>query len=209
MMTVLKREPLRPHGARGSRGSAGFTLVEVVVSSSILAFALAGSFRGWSQGQALVQQAAQRQALLDAVEQDLQRQQGFVIQKLKAKAPWACEVPLAELREGMKALPHDLPETVERQWFMDDASSALAIRYLSPKLQAPRKRLLAFERRGSICDEAVCDDEARATGPGPGDQNAKGDGLQPGGTSDNRRSPGPAGGPCAAQGAELVGAATS
>ena len=51
MMPVLKREPLRPHGdgARRSMGSStGFTLVEVVVSSSILAFALAGSFRGWS-----------------------------------------------------------------------------------------------------------------------------------------------------------------
>ncbi|MYC49175.1 MAG: type II secretion system protein [Synechococcus sp. SB0662_bin_14] len=155
MMPVLKREPLRPHGAKRPRGSAGFTLAEVVVSSSILAFALAGSFRGWSQGQALVRQANQRQALLDAVEQDLQRQQGFVIQTLKAKAPWACEMPLAELRQGLAALPHDLPETVERQWFMDDAPPALAIRYSSPNLPAPRERLLAFERRGSICDEAL------------------------------------------------------
>ncbi|HBP53090.1 MAG TPA: hypothetical protein DD643_01470, partial [Synechococcus sp. UBA8638] len=195
MMPILKRQPLRLHG---SRDSAGFTLVEVVVSSSILAFALAGSFRGWSQGQALVQQANQRQVLLDAVEQDLQRQQGFVIQQLKTKAPWACEMPLAELREKLKALPHDLPETVERQWFMDDASPVLAIRYSSPKLQAPRERLLAFERRGSICDEAVCDDKAKAmvTGSGSGDQDPAGGGIQPGGTADHCCSAEPAGGPC-------------
>ena len=207
-MPVLKREPLRPHGAKCSRGNAGFTLVEVVVSSSILAFALAGSFRGWSQGQALVQQAHQRQALLDGIEQDLQRQQGFVIQKLKAKAPWACELPLAELREGLEALPHDLPDTVERQWFMDGGSSALNIRYSSPKLQAPRKRLLAFERRGSICDEAVCDDKDGAARQNRGGQDPAGGGVQSGGAPDHCCSPEPAGGPCVAQKSELVGATT-
>ena len=222
-MPLLKREPLRPHGARRSRGrtqgqrrwrapmdsSAGFTLVEVVVSSSILAFALAGSFRGWSQGQALVQQANQRQALLDAVEQDLQRQQGFVIQTLKAKPPWACEMPLAELKTKLEDLPHDLPDGVERDWPIQGQPPTLAVRYSSPKLQAPRERLLALERRGSICDEAVCDDEAMAARQSTGDQGAEGDGIQPGGVADHRRSAEPAGGPCAAQESELVGAATS
>lgn len=212
-MPVLKRGPLRPHGGGfqpRTVSSTGFTLVEVVVSSSILAFALAGSFRGWSQGQALVQQAHQRQVFLDAVEQDLQRQQGFVIQQLKAKPPWACEVTLDELRKGLEALPHDLPEAVERQWFMEDQPPALAIRYSSPQSQAPRKRLLALARRGSICDEAVCDDEAMATGPSSEDRGTAGGGrLQPGGVADHRRSPGLAGGPCDAQGAELVGAAAA
>jgi len=132
--------------------SAGFTLVEVVVSSSILAFALASSFRGWSQGQALVQQANQRQRLLDAVEQDLQRQQGFVIQKLKAKPPWACEMPLAELQTTLETLSHhDLPDTVERQWLLQGQPPALAIRYTSPNLQSPRERLLALGG-GSVCE---------------------------------------------------------
>ena len=167
MMPVLKREPLgRPPGAshparsrpkaRGLWGfhppvvsDTGFTLVEVVVSSSILAFALAGSFRGWSQGQALVQQANQRQVLLDAVEQDLQRQQGFVIRELKPKAPWACDVSLVELKTKLQALSHDLPEAVERQWVRKDEPSGLTIRYTAPNLQ-PRQRLLAL-RGGAGC----------------------------------------------------------
>ena len=164
-MTPLKTRPLQPHGARrtrcrtqGQRGwcvppasAAGFTLVEVVVSSSILAFALAGSFRGWSQGQALVQQANQRLVLLDAVEQDLQRQQGFVIQTLKANPPWACEISLPELRKELEDLPHDLPEGVEREWPIEDALPGLAVRYTAPGLQAPRQRLLALEG-GKACD---------------------------------------------------------
>ena len=157
MMPVLKREPLRPHGdgARRSMGSStGFTLVEVVVSSSILAFALAGSFRGWSQGQALVQQANQRQVLLDAIEQDLQRQQGLVIQTLKTTLPWACEVSLADLRSTLQALSHDLPDVVERQWPVESQPSGLAIRYTVPKLKAPRQRLLAL-RGGPVCDQAM------------------------------------------------------
>ncbi|MCY4055844.1 MAG: type II secretion system protein [Cyanobacteria bacterium MAG CAR4_bin_6] len=169
MMPVLGREPLQPHDASRSRcsrpqdrwrrklrrrmvDSAGFTLVEVVVSSSILAFALASSFRGWSQGQALVQQANQRQGLLDAVEQDLQRQQGFVVQKLKAKPPWACEMPLAELKEQLSGLAsHDLPDTVERQWLLQGQPPVLAIRYTSPNLQSSRERLLALGG-GSVCE---------------------------------------------------------
>lgn len=169
MTPVLRREPLRPHGAKHSRrsrpqghwlqglhqrtvSSAGFTLVEVVVSSSILAFALASSFRGWSQGQALVQQASQRQALLDAIEQDLQRQQGRVIRSLKSQPPWACDdPPLAELQATLKNLPHDLPDTVERQWLMEGQPPALAIRYTSPSLQSPRERLLALSG-GSVCE---------------------------------------------------------
>lgn len=203
MMPVLKREPVQPLAS-----SAGFTLVEVVVSSSILALALAGSFSGWRQGEALVRQANQRQVILDAVEQDLQRQQGLVIQTLKTKPPWACEVSLDELREGLEALSHDLPEAVERQWFMEGASPALAIRYSSAKLQAPRERLLALRRRGSVCDEAICDDEAMATGPSSGDQGAAGGGIQPGGTAGHCCSPELAGGPCAAQESGLAGAAT-
>jgi len=130
--------------------SAGFTLVEVVVSSSILAFALASSFRGWSQGQALVQQANQRQRLLDAVEQDLQRQQGRVIRSL-SQPPWACDLTLAELQSTLETLSHDLPDTVERQWLLQGQPPALAIRYTSPNLQSPRERLLALGG-GSVCE---------------------------------------------------------
>lgn len=154
-MPVLKREPGGGFHL-WTASSAGFTLVEVVVSSSILAFALAGSFRGWSQGQALVQQANQRQVLLDAVEQDLQRQQGLVIQTLKTTLPWACEVSLAELQSRLQALSHDLPDVVEREWPMESQPSALAIRYTAPKLKAPRQRLLAL-RGGAICDEVMTD----------------------------------------------------
>ena len=164
MMPVLGREPLQPPGSSRSRprshwprkrrrrmvSSAGFTLVEVVVSSSILAFALASSFRGWSQGQALVQQANQRQRLLDAVEQDLQRQQGRVIRSL-SQPPWACEMPLAELQATLETLSHDLPDTVERQWLLQGQPPALAIRYTSPNLQSPRERLLALGG-GSVCE---------------------------------------------------------
>lgn len=153
-LTPCRATASGPWGCPPTTSSAGFTLVEVVVSSSILALALAGSFRGWSQGQALVQQANQRQVVLDAVEQDLQRQQGFVIQALKAKPPWACEVSLSALKTELQGLPHDLPDTVERQWSMEDAPSALAIHYSSPSLQAPRKRLLALERSSSICAQA-------------------------------------------------------
>ncbi|KKZ11136.1 MAG: hypothetical protein TE42_08610 [Candidatus Synechococcus spongiarum SP3] len=154
-MPALKRGPLQPHGRwrlhpRTASG-AGFTLVEVVVSSSILAFALAGSFRGWSQGQALVQRANQRQALLDAVEQDLQRQQGFVIQALRKKPPWACELPLSVLKKQLQDLPHDLPDAVERQWPIQGQWSALAVRYTAPKLRAPRERWLALGG-GAVCD---------------------------------------------------------
>ncbi|MCY3537330.1 MAG: type II secretion system protein [Cyanobacteria bacterium MAG IRC1_bin_28] len=164
MTPVLRREPLRPHDAKRSRphghwlrglhqrtvSSAGFTLVEVVVSSGILAFALASSFRGWSQGQALVQQANQRQALLDAVDQDLQRQQGRVIQSL-SQPPWACDLPLAELQTTLETLSHDLPDAVERQWLIQGHPPALAIRYTSPSLQSPRERLLALSG-GPVCE---------------------------------------------------------
>jgi len=163
MMPARRREPLR-HGPWRFRprdpwlegfqqqmvASAGFTLVEVVVSSSILAFALAGSFRGWSQGQALVQQANQRQVFLDAIEQDLQRQQGGVIRKL-SQPPWACELSLAQLETELKALPHDLPEAVERQWVRQGQPAALVIRYTTPNLQAPRERFLALSG-GSACE---------------------------------------------------------
>ena len=168
MMPFLRGEPLLSHGARHPRrsrrkdhgllgwrqrmvSSAGFTLVEVVVSSSILAFALAGSFRGWSQGQALMQQASQRQVLLDAIAQDLERQQGLVIQTLKTTLPWACELPLSALKQQLQALSHDLPDAVERQWLIEGQPPALAIRYTAPNLQVPRERLLALSR-GSACE---------------------------------------------------------
>ena len=167
MMPILMA-PWRPHGTRYSgprpkdyclRGlhqrmasSAGFTLVEVVVSSSILAFALAGSFQGWSQGQALVRQANQRQALLDAIAQDLQRQQGLVIRSLE-KPPWACELSLSALKKQLQDhLSYDLPEGAERQWLIQGGPPALAIRYTAPHLQAPRERLLALGGGGSVCE---------------------------------------------------------
>ena len=130
--------------------STGFTLVEMVVSSSILALALASSFRGWSQGQALVQQANQRQVLLNAIAQDLQRQQGLVIQKLKTTVPWACDMPLAELKAELENLPHDLPEVVERQWRIQSQPPALVIHYTTPNLKQ-RKRWLALGGGGSAC----------------------------------------------------------
>ncbi len=145
----------KDHGLPGLRqrmiSSAGFTLVEVVVSSSILAFALAGSFRGWSQGQSLVQQANQRQMLLDAIAQDLERQQGLVIQTLRTTLPWACDVTLSALQQQLQALSHDLPDTVERQWLILGEPPALAIRYTAPNLQVPRERLLALSG-GSACE---------------------------------------------------------
>ena len=164
MTPPVSLEPLPPHGNRRPRSrdrwrrgrrqrtaaSAGFTLVEVVVSSSILAMALAGSFRGWSQGQALVQQANQRQVLLDAVAQDLQRQQGRVIRKL-SHPPWACEVSLAELKATLQAHPRDLPDGVAREWFRPEPS-VLAIRYTAPDLNKPRERWLALGG-GSRCEE--------------------------------------------------------
>lgn len=170
MMPVLRRGALQPQGVKRFRCSgsqdhwlrgfrqrtvsnAGFTLVEVVVSSSILAFALAGSFRGWSQGQALVQQANQRQALLDAIEQDLQRQQGGVIRNLN-QPPWACDLSLADLQKKLEALlPHNLPDTVTRRWFTEGQPPALAIHYTTPNLRVPRKRLLALSR-GAACDQS-------------------------------------------------------
>ena len=131
-------------GRQRIAASAGFTLVEVVVSSSILALALTSSFQGWSQGQALVQQANQRQVLLDAIARDLQRQQGLMIQTLKTKPPWACELSLANLKTQLENLPHDLPETVERRWAMEgDPPALLAIHYTAPNLK-PRERWLAL-----------------------------------------------------------------
>lgn len=168
MMPVLRRGALPSHGAKRpgrSRGkdhglpgwrqrmvsSAGFTLVEVVVSSSILAFALAGSFRGWSQGQALVQQATQRQVLLDAIAQDLERQQGLVIQTLKTTLPWACDTTLSALQQRLQTSSPGLPDAVERQWLIQGEPPVLAVRYTAPNLQAPRERLLALSG-GSACE---------------------------------------------------------
>ena len=167
-MPVPATEPLLPHGARHSRPrnhwlqgfhqrtvfNAGFTLVEVVVSSSILAFALAGSFRGWSQAQDLVRQANQRQALLDAVAQDLERQQGFVIQKLD-QPPWACELALSELRTALEPFSSGLPEAVERQLSMQGQPPALTVRYTAANLKAPRERLLALSGGGPVCDKTT------------------------------------------------------
>lgn len=167
-MPVPGTEPLLPHGARHSRPrnhwlqglhqrtvfNAGFTLVEVVVSSSILAFALAGSFRGWSQAQDLVRQANQRQALLDAVAQDLERQQGFVIRKLDQPPrawPWACE--LSSLSTELKNLSSGLPEAVERQLSMQGQPPALTVRYTAANLKVPRERLLALSGGGPGCGQ--------------------------------------------------------
>ena len=155
-----KRSTSGNHGSRNYRlrrygygqrraASAGFTLVEVVVSSSILAVALAGSFQGWSQAQKLARQAHQRQALLDAVAQDLQRQQGLVVRTLK-QPPRACEVSLDELKATLQAHPHDLPDGVAREWFRPEPS-VLAIRYTAPDLKKPRERWLALGG-GAACE---------------------------------------------------------
>jgi len=155
-MEPLGWPPIRPNGPKqpwagphGFSTSGGFTLVEVVVSSSIIAFALAASLKGWSQSQALVQQAQERQVLLTALEQDLQRQQGLVIRTLKTNPPWACEITLPALQQKLQALEHQLPEDVERQWFIQDQQ--LGIRYRAPTMEASRERVLALGG-GSACE---------------------------------------------------------
>ena len=167
-----------PNGAMGTRqhhhvantmvrhcSSAGFTLVEVVVSTGILGFALASSLSGLTRSLELLRSATARQQGLNAVTLDLQRQQGLVIRALAEvgdEPPWLCsnETSLARLQEDLKQQAADLPDGVTRDW---DAAgeSLLLVRYTSSFPAFRRQRVLAARGSAAICkDDDAHDDDA-------------------------------------------------
>ena len=149
-------------GAR--RGNAaGFTLVEVVVSTGILGFALASSLGGLTRSLELLRLATARQQALNAVTLDLQRQQGLVIRALAEvgdEPPWLCsnETSLARLKEDLKQQAADLPGGVTRDW---DAAgeSLMLVRYTSSFPAFRRQRVLAARGSAATCK----DDDAHDT----------------------------------------------
>ena len=147
-------------GAR--RGNAaGFTLVEVVVSTGILGFALASSLSGLTRSLELLRSATARQQGLNAVTLDLQRQQGLVIRalaKVGDTPPWLCsnEISLARLKEDLKQQAADLPDGVMRDLVTVDGPLVL-VRYTSSLPAFRRERVLAAMGSAATCKDAAAD----------------------------------------------------
>lgn len=142
--------------------SAGFTLVEVVVSTGILGFALASSLSGLTRSLELLRSATARQQGLNAVTLDLQRQQGLVIRALAEvgdESPWLCRVSLTDLRQELVKAAAALPDGITRHWRRVDGSLVL-VSYTSSFPSFRRERVLAARGSAATCKDAAADDIA-------------------------------------------------
>ena len=157
--------------------AAGFTLVEVVVSTGILGFALASSLGGLTRSLELLRSATARQQGLNAVTLDLQRQQGLVIRALTEVGdtpPWLCRVSLAELRQQLDEQAANLPDGITRDPAAVEGRLLLAS-YTSSSPAFRRERVLAATGGAATCkgddaDDTPNDDIANANEDEPDDK---------------------------------------
>lgn len=145
--------------------AAGFTLVEVVVSTGILGFALASSLGGLTRSLELLRLATARQQALNAVTLDLQRQQGLVIRVLAEVGDTpldVCRVSLTDLRQELEAQAANLPDGVMRDLVTVEGRLLLAS-YTSSFPAFRRERVLAARGSAATCKDAAADDIADDT----------------------------------------------